>query len=54
MNRIKVLRFDTRLFGFKVARFTGKRLDVEGAKRLVKECKDKGPGRTGGFIPDYV
>jgi len=42
MNEIKLLDFDTRLFGFKVAMFMGKRLGGESSKRLIKECKDRG------------
>jgi len=39
VSEIKILDFDTGLFGFKVARFAGERISSAVAENIVKECK---------------
>jgi len=42
MNKIQILDFDTKLFGFKIGRFIGRKLSLEEARKIVKYCKNKG------------
>ncbi|HAZ10648.1 MAG TPA: hypothetical protein DCY56_06045 [Candidatus Omnitrophica bacterium] len=42
MEEIKVLDFDSGVFGMKIARFTGKFLTEDAARVIKKECKDTG------------
>lgn len=42
MKEIKVLDFDSKVFGMKIAKFTGKFLTEYTARAIKKECKDSG------------
>jgi len=42
MNEIQILDFDTKLFGFRVAKFTEKVLSSKIAEEIIIECKNMG------------
>lgn len=42
MNKIQIIDFDTKLFGFKIGMFTGEKLSSEKARKIIEYCKDKG------------